>query len=47
MPFVVVIVVVQAIGSSLWLRFFQFGPVEWVWRCLTYGRVIPLKYAGK
>lgn len=22
--------------SMLWLRYFQFGPVEWVWRTLTY-----------
>jgi uncharacterized protein len=23
--------------SALWLRAFRFGPVEWVWRSLTYG----------
>lgn len=22
--------------SSMWLRYFEFGPVEWVWRSLTY-----------
>lgn len=26
----------------LWLRWFQMGPVEWLWRSLTYGRV-PLR----
>jgi uncharacterized protein len=29
--------------SALWLKFFRFGPVEWVWRCLTYGRWQPLR----
>jgi uncharacterized protein len=26
------------IASLLWLRFFSFGPVEWLWRSLTYWR---------
>jgi uncharacterized protein len=28
--------------SSFWLRHFQFGPMEWVWRSLTYGTLQPL-----
>ena len=24
--------------SKLWLRCFLFGPLEWIWRILTYGR---------
>ena len=28
--------VVQLIWSPLWLRYFRFGPVEWLWRYLTY-----------
>ena len=28
--------------SFLWLRRFRFGPAEWLWRTLTYGRVQPL-----
>lgn len=35
---VVVIWVVQVVLSLLWLQRFQYGPVEWVWRTLTYGR---------
>ena len=27
--------------SVWWLRRFQFGPFEWLWRSLTYGRVQP------
>ena len=29
--------VLQLIVSPLWLRGFQFGPLEWLWRTLTYG----------
>jgi uncharacterized protein len=27
----------QMIASTLWLARFRFGPVEWVWRTITYG----------
>lgn len=27
--------------SVYWLRRFSFGPVEWLWRCLSYGRRVP------
>ena len=27
----------QALFSRLWLSAFRFGPLEWVWRMLTYG----------
>jgi len=28
----------QLIFSPIWLRYFRFGPLEWLWRWLTYGR---------
>ena len=28
----------QIVGSRLWLSRFGYGPVEWVWRWLTYGK---------
>ena len=34
---------VGALFSSLWLSAFRFGPLEWVWRMLTYGKVFPLR----
>lgn len=34
---------VQVPLSVLWLRYFRFGPVEWVWRTLTYGERQPLR----
>jgi uncharacterized protein len=40
---VVAIWAVQVVASVLWLRYFRFGPLEWLWRSLTYGRVPPLR----
>ncbi len=33
----------QVAISDLWLRKFRFGPLEWVWRCITYWKVLPIK----
>ena len=30
--------IVQIICSTIWLKHFNYGPVEWVWRSLTYGK---------
>jgi uncharacterized protein len=35
--------VLQIIFSNYWLGKFQFGPVEWLWRSLTYFKIQPLK----
>ncbi len=32
----------QCAIASLWLRRFRFGPIEWVWRRMTYGAPIGL-----
>jgi uncharacterized protein len=34
--------IVQLVVSPLWLRYFLFGPLEWVWRSLTYWKRQPL-----
>jgi uncharacterized protein len=39
---VVALWLVQLVISPLWLRFFRFGPMEWLWRSLTYLRVQPM-----
>jgi uncharacterized protein len=31
------------IWSPIWLRHFQFGPAEWVWRSLTYWKRQPMR----
>lgn len=39
--------IVQVLWSTWWLRHFRFGPMEWLWRSLTYGRVMPLRKVGE
>lgn len=33
----------QLVFSSLWLKAFRFGPVEWLWRSLTYMTLQPMR----
>ncbi|MBO9639479.1 MAG: DUF418 domain-containing protein, partial [Siphonobacter aquaeclarae] len=40
---VVAIWIFQLIISPLWLQSFRFGPLEWVWRCLTYWKRFPIR----
>ncbi|MBB3910921.1 DUF418 domain-containing protein [Sphingomonas desiccabilis] len=35
--------ILQLFWSPWWLARFEMGPLEWVWRCLTLGRLIPLR----
>lgn len=37
---------VQLIISPIWLRYFRYGPFEWLWRTMTYMRVQPIR-AGR
>lgn len=37
----VAILIVQMICSSLWLKYFRMGPVEYLWRLGTYGKAFP------
>jgi uncharacterized protein len=34
---------VQAAFSTLWLMSFRLGPVEWLWKSITYGRWEPMR----
>jgi uncharacterized protein len=35
--------IIEIIWSHIWLRYFRFGPLEWLWRSLTYWKKQPLK----
>ncbi|NYE47682.1 putative membrane protein YeiB [Spinactinospora alkalitolerans] len=37
------ILVVQGVWSILWLQRFDYGPLEWAWRCVTYWRPLPIR----
>lgn len=32
--------------SRPWLAHFRQGPLEWAWRCLTYGQLLPMRRQG-
>jgi uncharacterized protein len=32
----------QMIFSVVWLKYFRFGPLEWLWRTLTYWEKQPI-----
>ena len=36
----------QILASIWWLKYFRFGPLEWLWRSFTYGRWQPLPKAA-
>ncbi|HEX2845979.1 MAG TPA: DUF418 domain-containing protein [Chitinophagaceae bacterium] len=33
---------VEIIWSHIWLRYFTMGPLEWIWRMLTYGKKLSI-----
>lgn len=35
--------VVMLLWSKPWLDRFKYGPLEWLWRCLTYGKKFPIR----
>jgi uncharacterized protein len=39
----VLLFVTEAWASRAWLASYRFGPLEWLWRMLTYARLPPLR----
>jgi uncharacterized protein len=35
--------IVNVTWSTVWLKYFRFGPMEWVWRSLTYWKRQPMR----
>ncbi len=33
----------QVVISKIYLTYFRFGPLEWLWRCISYWKLLPLK----
>ena len=44
-PLTMAIFAAQLVVSGWWLRRFRFGPLEWLWRSLSYGRRQPMRRA--
>jgi len=41
-PLAIAILAVQTLFSTWWLKRFRFGPMEWVWRSITYRKRQPM-----
>jgi uncharacterized protein len=37
--FGIIVFIIQILLSTLWLRYFNYGPLEWLWRSATYGKI--------
>lgn len=37
----------QVFFSKLWLSYFRFGPLEWIWRCFTYKKLLPISRSAE
>lgn len=42
-PIGIGVYLLQVAYSHLWFRYFNFGPMEWLWRMATYGKWLRLK----
>ncbi|MFZ9388584.1 MAG: DUF418 domain-containing protein, partial [Chitinophagaceae bacterium] len=40
--FGILIFLLQVVFSTIWLRYFNYGPIEWVWRSATYKKWQPM-----
>lgn len=45
-PLTLAIFAAQIAFSRAWLARYRFGPMEWLWRSLTYGRAQPMRRLG-
>ena len=41
--YAVLFFVIQIAACTWWVRRFRFGPMEWLWRTLTYGKLQPMR----
>lgn len=47
MLFVAVLAVLQIALSHLWLAQFRYGPMEWLWRAVTYRTIPPMRIKAR
>jgi uncharacterized protein len=38
--------ILQIVFARYWFRHFSYGPVEWLWRSVTYLKIQKLKFAS-
>jgi uncharacterized protein len=42
-PIAFAIYLLQILYSNIWFKHFQYGPLEWIWRQLTYGKKLAIR----
>jgi uncharacterized protein len=42
----IVFIALQMWFSKVWLKYFYYGPLEWLWRSLTFFKIMPFKRKG-
>jgi uncharacterized protein len=42
-PIGIGVYILQILYSTWWMKHFNHGPVEWIWRMLTYGKLLKIK----
>jgi len=45
--FVLGVWIIQLLWSPIWLKHFKYGPAEWLWRSLTYGKMQPFRRSAR
>lgn len=35
--------IIQVNLSRFWLKYFKYGPLEWIWRCLSYSKLFKIR----
>jgi uncharacterized protein len=43
---VITVWIIQLIYSPIWLKYFKYGPAEWLWRSLSYMKKQPFKISN-
>lgn len=41
--FAFIVIIIQVLISKWWMKQFYFGPLEWIWRCLTWWELKPFR----
>lgn len=42
-PISIGVFAIQVVLSHIWMRYFTYGPFEWLWRMLTYMKRVPIR----
>jgi uncharacterized protein len=43
MTLAAVVIAAEVVATNLWLRWYETGPMEWLWKSAAYGRRMPFR----